>query len=180
MDDDNDLVRRLRAGDPDGLRGLYEKYKDDLLSVACFLTGERTAGEDVLHDVLVAFAGGARTLCVRGSLRAYLVTCVANRARDQLRRKQREPARLGEADPPATAVSSVADTVLKFEEAELLYRALASLPYEQREVITLHLHGGMTFKEIAREQNVSINTVQSRYRYGLDKLRSDLGVEAKA
>lgn len=48
---------------------------------------------------------------------------------------------------------------------------MAQLPYEQREVVMLHLHGGMMFKQIAKSQHVSINTIQSRYRYALDKLR---------
>ena len=46
------------------------------------------------------------------------------------------------------------------------------LPYEQQEVILLHIRGGLTFKVIAGHQGVSINTVQGRYRYGLDRLRS--------
>ena len=50
--------------------------------------------------------------------------------------------------------------------------ALAELPYEQREVVILHVQGGMKFRAIAKSRNVSINTIQSRYRYGLDKLRS--------
>ena len=63
------------------------------------------------------------------------------------------------------------------EEAASLYGALAELPYEQREVIVLHLHGELRFREIARYQGVSTNTVQSRYRYGLDKLRTLLKQE---
>ena len=51
-------------------------------------------------------------------------------------------------------------------------QAMAQLPYGQREVIILHLQGELTFKAIARADGVSINTIQSRYRYGLDKLRS--------
>ena len=54
---------------------------------------------------------------------------------------------------------------------------MARLPYEQKEVVMLHLHGGMMFKHIAKSQHVSINTVQSRYRYALDKLRSLLNGE---
>ena len=38
----------------------------------------------------------------------------------------------------------------------------------------MHLHSGLTFNDIARESSVSINTIQSRYRYGLEKLRSIL------
>jgi RNA polymerase sigma factor (sigma-70 family) len=56
---------------------------------------------------------------------------------------------------------------------------MAELPYQQREVIILHFQGGMRFKAIAKSQDVSINTIQSRYRYGLDKLRSLLNSEVE-
>jgi RNA polymerase sigma-70 factor (ECF subfamily) len=60
------------------------------------------------------------------------------------------------------------------EELWQVGQALASLPYEQREVVLLHLRGGLTFCAIADMQGVSINTVQGRYRYGLEKLRAIL------
>ena len=63
------------------------------------------------------------------------------------------------------------------EESRLLSRAVEELPYEQREVVMLHLRGGLKFAEIAQSQNVSINTVLGRYRYGLEKLRSKLNGE---
>jgi len=65
------------------------------------------------------------------------------------------------------------------EESERLQDLLARLPYQQREVVVLHLHYGMRFRRMARALGVSINTVQSRYRYGLDKLRSILDSEVK-
>ena len=57
--------------------------------------------------------------------------------------------------------------------------AIAVLPVEQRTVITLRLHGEMTFDEIARREGASGNTIRSRYRYGLEKLRTLLGVGVK-
>jgi RNA polymerase sigma-70 factor (ECF subfamily) len=57
------------------------------------------------------------------------------------------------------------------DEAAQLGRALKRLPDEQCEIIVLHLQGGLTFKAIAGALGLSINTVQSRYRYGLEKLR---------
>ena len=55
-----------------------------------------------------------------------------------------------------------------------LTAALAELPYEQREAVLLHLQAGLRFREIARMQNVTAKTAWSRYRYGLDRLRSML------
>jgi DNA-directed RNA polymerase specialized sigma24 family protein len=56
---------------------------------------------------------------------------------------------------------------------------LIKVPFEQREVIVLHLYGEMKFREIATLQAVSLKTIQSRYRYGLDKLRSILNSEVE-
>ncbi|OHB83890.1 MAG: hypothetical protein A2Z38_11725 [Planctomycetes bacterium RBG_19FT_COMBO_48_8] len=69
--------------------------------------------------------------------------------------------------------------IIHGEELYRLNNAMSQLPYPQREVVILHLQGDMKFKTIAKSQNVSINTVQSRYRYGLDKLRSLLNSEVE-
>jgi len=69
--------------------------------------------------------------------------------------------------------------IIDSEQLRQLNDALDQLPEQQREVIILHLQGGMKFKAIAELQGVSINTVQSRCRYGLDKLRSILDSEAE-
>jgi len=65
------------------------------------------------------------------------------------------------------------------EEFGRLSEALRQLPYEQREVLLLRSHSQMRFAAIAKAQGVSINTVQGRYRYAVDKLRSMLDSEAE-
>jgi RNA polymerase sigma factor (sigma-70 family) len=63
------------------------------------------------------------------------------------------------------------------ERLEYVRRALEQLPYEQREVLLLRSQGRMKFAAIARAQDVSINTVQGRYRYAIQKLQSRLDCE---
>ena len=65
------------------------------------------------------------------------------------------------------------------EQASLLMGALMKIPMEQRETIVLHLSAAMTFKQIALMQGTPLPTVQARYRYGLDKLRTILKGELK-
>jgi len=60
------------------------------------------------------------------------------------------------------------------ELAAQLDTAMAELPDEQREILVLHLESKLPFREIAQLKKISINTAQSRYRYGLDKLRLSL------
>ena len=173
MPDDSDLLVRLRDGDGDALRQLYSLYKHDLLTVATCLLADASAAEDVLHDVIVTLAASAGRLRIRGSLRSYLVACVANRARDEYRRRAVQEVPLEDIEVPSAEAEPIR-TAMDGEDTELLRQALLRLPYEQREVITLHLHGDLTFREIARQQEISINTATSRYRYGLDRLRTIL------
>jgi RNA polymerase sigma-70 factor (ECF subfamily) len=64
------------------------------------------------------------------------------------------------------------------EQLSHLTEALEQLPYEQRETLLLRSHGQMRFAAIAKAQGVSINTVQGRFRYAVQKLRSLLDSEA--
>jgi RNA polymerase sigma factor (sigma-70 family) len=179
--DEERWIQQLRQGDPEGLRCIYERYKDHLYTVAVYLLVDAAAAEDCLHDVFVQFAQGARGLHRLDNLKGFLATCVANRAHDWIRRSRRLPqTSLDETTSIAVdAAEPVVETAIEREERRRLDAALAQLPYEQREVITLRMHGGLTFQEIARQQGSSINTVQSRYRYGLEKLRMLLDAGAR-
>ncbi len=176
MSQDNELLQKLRRGDRSALREIYRKFANDMLTVATCIVGDVSAAEDVLHDVFVTLAGGAR---VRSSLKGFLMTCVANRGRDMLRRRGSSN-RLNEAAAEAEQLDqpSVADPASELigrEAARQAYNALAMLPPEQREVITLRLHADMTFRQIAHAQGASVNTARSRYLYGIKKLRELLG-----
>jgi len=61
------------------------------------------------------------------------------------------------------------------EEIFTLQEALQDLPEEQRETVFLRIWSGMTLFEIAEATETPINTVASRYRYALEKLRHRLG-----
>jgi len=173
VSDDQKLLRSLQQGDPAALRCLYERYKDDLLTVASCLLVDRNLAEDCVHDVVVSFAAGAARIHLRSTLKSYLAASVANQARGELRKRAHHVSLAGgEGDlDHATAGDNPVAGVEQREETAQVQEALAGLPYEQREAITLHLHGGLTFREIARQQGISINTVQSRYRYGIARLR---------
>ena len=183
MAEDRELVESLRQGDRDALQRIYEKYKDDLLTIASCMLADRADAEDCLHDVFVSLAADSARVRPDGNLKGYLVTSVANRSRDRLRgRRRRDQAGETAGRTGGEIVQDVADPaapMIEREEAHRLYRAIAALPAEQRTVITLRLHGEMTFEDIARQEGVSNNTIRSRYRYGLEKLRSSLGVGVK-
>jgi DNA-directed RNA polymerase specialized sigma24 family protein len=59
MLEDKLVLWKLRRGNPEALQHIYEKYRNGLLGLATALAGDRTLGEDVVHDVFVTFAGHA-------------------------------------------------------------------------------------------------------------------------
>jgi RNA polymerase sigma-70 factor (ECF subfamily) len=169
--EDRLLILRFKGGSTDALRRIYQKYEGVMLTVAAGLLNDVGAAEDAVHDVFVAFAQSPQRLGLAGSLRGYLTTCVANLARDRLRAGKRRSASRPQAQPQADERAMPLGRAIRSEQLRRLADALGTLPYEQREVIVLHLKGDLAFREIAALQDVSINTVQSRYRYGIDKLR---------
>ncbi len=172
------LIRKLRRGNKDALRVIYEKYRDDLLRLAAGLLKERSKAEDVVHDVFAAFVGASSSFTLTGSLRGYLTTCVANKARNINRTmSRRRTVSLNEFEPTVSNVKRPDEWIIYDEQFQQLCNAMAQLPYEQREAVVLHIQGAMKFKEIAKLQQTSVKTALSRYRYGLDKLRSILNGE---
>ena len=179
MLEDKLLVLKCKRGNKEAMCRLYDKYKDYLLTLAKGLLGEQATAEDVVHDVFVSFARLARQFQLKGSLRAYLATCVINLARDKIRAKTRQAQVLDSMNPDTLCSDNPAQNLIESEEITQMRQALTKIPYEQREVVMLHLKGGMKFREIARLQCVSLSTTHGRYRYGLDKLRSLLNSEVK-
>ena len=169
---------KSRAGD--AFCRIYEKYRDDLLSLAVSLLNDTSAAEDVVHDVFTSFIHSAGQFKLTGSLKGYLSTCVANRARNVNRKQnRRQNFNCKHVESITKESESPAQWITCSEDLKLLSDALAQIPDNQKEAITLHLQSKMKFREIARFQNVPIKTVQSRYRIGLDKLRSLLNSQVE-
>lgn len=179
MLEDKLLILRFNRGDRRVLHRIYDKYKDDLVTLAAVLLMDVSSAEDVVHDVFISFIDCAGRFRLTGSLKGYLAMCVANRARNlnKAARRHHGPAL---DDMPDTACDSPPPEQgpIFGEELNRLSRALLQLPYEQREVLLLRSRSGMRFAAIAGVQGVSINTVQGRYRYAVEKMRSLLVSEA--
>jgi len=179
MIEDELLKWRFKRGSKDALRRIYEKYLNHLLTLAMALLNDVGRAEDVVHDVFVSFAGSAKDFKLGGNLKSYLTTCVMNRARDQMRVNRRGPMQLETAESVSSNLNGPDQEIVCSEESQRLNHAIAQLPDEQRQVIVLRLKGEMTFSQIAKLHNASINTIQGRYRYGLNKLRSVLNGEVE-
>ena len=179
MVEDKILAWRFKKGSRTALQRIYEKYYDYLLTVATALLHDVTAAEDVVHDIFLKLSESPHLLNPHRSLKWYLVACVSNRARDRLRGRRHRTVGLDESLCLPSGVSGPVSAAICNEEMQLISAALEQLPYEQREVVVLRTRGRMTFRAIAELRQVSVRTVHSRYRYGLDKLKAVLNGQVK-
>lgn len=178
MLEDRLLVWKCKHGSKDAFCRIYDKYRDDLLRLALSLLNETDMAEDVVHDVFASFIRNRRQFRLTGSLKSYLATCVANKARNENRsRKRRHHSGLDDVDSVTSDSTRPDRWIIVSDEFRRLNEALAQLPYDQRETVILRAQSGMKFRHIADAQHVPIKTVQSRYRAGLNKLRSLLNSE---
>lgn len=177
MIEDKLLIWKCKQGSRVAFRRIYEKYEGDLRTLAANLLDDKTAAEDVVHDVFISLLRVVDTIELRKSLAGYLKTSIVNRARDYQRQKQRPIVAVNEAEQTATDDNGPVHLVIRGELSQKVGSAMSQLPYEQREAIALYLHGRMKFKIIGELQKVSTKTAHARYRAGLEKLKSLLNGE---
>ena len=175
MTEDQQLLKALNHGETAAWRRIYLKYKDDLLTVAQSLVNDVNIAEDCLQETFVLLVSDGCK--VQSNLKGYLLSCVVNRARDHLRRRDAQSNCKVNMGTQRFDLTDPAKVLADGDRNKAVIRALKKLPIEQREVIVLHLQGDMKFRQIAAMLDVSINTVQSRYRYGIEKLRQLLTIK---
>ena len=159
----SDLAERKLTAEE--VRELYDRHGAVLLAYACSFVADAGIAEDVVHQVFVKLLKGKTA--VPDAPLGYLYRAVRNAALNVRRNGRREA--------PLDAENTwFAHRGGDREAAIALQAALLELPEEQRAAVMMRVWSGMTFEEIAEASGVSLNTVASRYRYALGKLRERL------
>ena len=184
-DTDTSLRPGPRPGADEAVTALYAAHAVGLIRLGFVMLGDRGAAEDVVQDAFLSlWRSGGRYDPSRGSVRAWVLTVVHNRAVDTFRREiVRGDDRAEYDDSIAEQLPARDDTdaeVERREDAIRVRRALNELPSEQRRVIELAYFGGYTHSEIAGLEGLPAGTVKGRMRLGLSKLRLALGGSIEA
>jgi RNA polymerase sigma-70 factor (ECF subfamily) len=169
---DAELVRRVRAGSPEGLAELYRRHSEMVYHVAYrFLTSEDDA-EDVLQDVFAGLPEALRAYQERDRFEFWLKRVAVRAALMLLRsRERRREERLPEARAPRSQ-SPDAETVAKYVATR---RALRQLTPDQRVVLILKQVEGYTHAEIGELLGISEAASAGRLHRALRKLWELLG-----
>ena len=136
------------------------------------VTKDESIAQEVVQELFLKLARDAGVISTAQSERAVIFTLTRNLALDALRRRSsREEAMQRFADELPGWFLPSADAEAE-ETRTQITAALAALPEEQRSVIHLHVWEQMSFREIGEMLGLPTQTIASRYRYGLEKLRA--------
>jgi RNA polymerase sigma-70 factor (ECF subfamily) len=178
---DRELVRAIGRGNEEAFRGLFRRYAPSAMAVARRVVGQPYLAEEAVQEGFLAlWRNPSAYEEMRGSVKAWLMATVHNRAVDLVRREQTQRRRAEQAQPDEDVVSledpadRVVDEIGLPEERKAVRAALEDLPPEQRQVIELMYFDGLSQTRVAERLSLPLGTVKSRTLLGMRKLRAAL------
>lgn len=180
LKDDAKLVRAYIEGCEEAFEVLVNRHKDKVFTTILFIVKDRDLSEDLLQDVFIkaihTLKGGKYN--EDGKFKAWLCRIAHNMAIDFYRKNQRNPLvtieeRSNIANDLDFSEDSIEKEKIDLDTKNKLHALIEQLPQNQKEVLVMRHFSGLSFKEIAEETGVSINTALGRMRYALLNLRKE-------
>jgi RNA polymerase sigma-70 factor (ECF subfamily) len=183
---DEDLMVQYQRGEVRAFEILLTRHRRPVYNFILRFVGDKETAEDLLQEAFLRVIKGADAYKRQAKFTTWLYTIARNLCVDQSRRrKHRKHASLDAPMSTSEESGTLLDVLPSSEMAsdrksvnkelhETMQRAIAALGEEQREVFLMREFLDMPFKQIAEVVGVPENTVKSRMRYALEKLRLEL------
>jgi len=183
---DEDLMLQYQRGEVRAFEVLLSRHRKPVYNFILRILGDRETAEDLLQEAFMRVIKGAEAYKRQGKFTTWLYTIARNLCVDQIRRRKHRKHASLDAPMDTTDDSGTLLDVLPSNEMasdrksvnkqmhETMQRAIEALSEEQREVFLMREFLDMPFKQIADVVGVPENTVKSRMRYALEKLRLEL------
>jgi RNA polymerase sigma-70 factor, ECF subfamily len=186
---DEDLMLAFRDGEAAAFEELVARHKRGLYNYLLRSVHTQSRAEELLQEVFLRVVRAkdryqrtarfttwvytiARNLCVDESRRQKFRRTVPLEAKRRGRDHDSDGATVLDVTPAAQVGTDLASETASIRER--VAAAIQNLPDDQREVFIMRQFGGLSFKQIGEAVGAPENTVKSRMRYALDKLRGDL------
>lgn len=171
---ENDALEALLAGVAAGQReafcALYEQTRGRIYAYALSILRQTQDAEDAMQDTFLKIRSAAHLYEPWGKPLAWMLTVCKNVCLMELRRKQHTAA----LTPEAEAVLAAPDTLTDAEDRAVLEAAFRTLDPESLRVILLHAAVGLRHREIAKNLELPLSTVLSKYNRGIKRLQRQL------
>lgn len=172
---DEALMLRYRDGDTAAFETLYHCHKDAMYRYLLRGCSNPDRAAELLQDVWASVIRSRATYKPRAKFTTWLYRLAHNRLVDEYRSAKPATAPLEDASPVAVPEHEQPEAQLQSgHRLRKILTALARLPLEQRQAFLMKEEGGLSLEEIAQAMGVGRETVKSRLRYALAKLREEL------
>jgi RNA polymerase sigma-70 factor (ECF subfamily) len=174
---DAELLERAAEGDESAFQLLYQRHRDPVFRFAYRLLGSEAQAEDTTHDCFLNLLQNPRRFDSRqASLRTYLCAAARNLALKEWRPRKNAVAAMDdlEGEPVSVGAPESLRRLLDEELASYVRKAIAGLPYLQREALILFEYEEMPLAEIAVIVGADVGTVKSRLWRAREHLRKML------
>jgi RNA polymerase sigma-70 factor (ECF subfamily) len=175
---DRELIRAYRNGEDRAFETLLNRYQQGVFTKIHFVVRDEEIANDLFQDVWIKVVQILKTgrYVEEGKFGPWVMRIAHNAAIDHFRRnRKRRMVRPTDEfdifDTLSNDAPSVEDRLVQEEILQELRQLIPSLPEEQQQVVQMRLEHNLSFKEIAEETDVSINTALGRMRYALINLR---------
>ena len=174
---DEALMAAWAGGDANAFAPLYARHRTRLYRFLLRQLRDPALADELFQDVwqkVIAARAGWRP---EAAFSTWLFRIAHNRLADHWRAQKHRPAAPEDAEERAARIPDPATPerqLSEFEQRRRLQLAMAELPEDQREVLMLRLEQELTLEEIGEITGVGRETVKSRLRYAMDKLRARL------
>jgi len=175
---DEDLMLRYSAGDLPSFRELYRRHSQGLYRFVAWRSPRRAWVDEIVQDAWASLHAARAGYQPQAAFRTYLYQIARNRLIDLLR--QREGQEQDDAGELVDEGASPQQSLEQKQQHARLHSAIAALPVEQKEALVLQQFSGMSILEIAVVTGAEAETVKSRLRYAMQKLRAGLDNAAGA
>lgn len=173
MPDDGALMLRYRDGDVAAFETLYRRNKDALFRYLLRLSRSPDAAEDIFQEVWGKIIRARETYRPTAQFKTFLYRVARNCFIDHIRRNRRHQQIADVAPEHQPDPGELPDTLAERSLARRrLDAALMHLPEEQRDVFLLREEAGLSLDQIASLTDSNRETVKSRLRYAVNKLRA--------
>ncbi len=177
--EDNRLVNMFISGDAEAMDVLVDRYKDRLYSYIIKIVKKQELAEDLFQDTFIKVIKSLKLgkYTENGRFFPWMSRIAHNLIIDHFRREKGNNTYLsGETDKDTFNTLLHSDvphekTLISSHVYKQVIELLDELPEEQQEVVRMRFFWGLSFKEIADQTDVSINTALGRMRYAVLNLR---------
>ncbi len=171
MNSDWENLRAAQKGDRKSFDHLYEKYGSNILSMAVLITGSHDTAKDIVQETYVKLLD-AKIKNDCGNFKSYITTISYRLALKENYRKKK----LGDIDNYEfyDAGSSPEIEHIKREDQLNIFKAINSLPENQKNILVLRFYGSLSYEEISQIESLPLGTVKSRIFYAAKACREKL------